>query len=92
MMLDVQQPWRMVLQVIERLVQLRTVVLAIGNPLHEGLLMVSPVELLSADNLARLWSGSRPVTGGVLFDLLQGESRWEYTLSRHKMWTRFWRA
>jgi len=82
----------MVLQVIERLAQLRTVVLAIGNPLHEGLLMVSPVELLSADNLARLWSGSRPVTGGVLFDLVQGESRWEYTLSRHKMWTRFWRA
>jgi hypothetical protein len=91
-MLDVQQPWRMVLQVIERLVQLRTVVLAISNPLHEGLPMVSPVELLSADNLARLWSGSRPVTGGVLFDLVQGESRWEYTLSRHKMWTRFWRA
>jgi hypothetical protein len=91
-MLDVQQPWRMVLQVIERLVQLRTVVLAISNPLHGGLPVVSPVELLSADNLARLWSGSRPVTGGVLFDLVQGESRWEYTLSRHKMWTRFWRA
>ena len=62
-MLGVQQPWRMVLQVIERLVQLRTVVLAISNPLHEGLPMVSPVELLSADNLARLWSGFRPVTG-----------------------------
>jgi hypothetical protein len=84
-MLDVQQPWRMVLQVIERLVQLRTVVLAISNPLHEGLPIVSPGELLSADNLARLWSGSRPVTGGVLFDLEHGESRWEYTLSRHKM-------
>jgi hypothetical protein len=87
----------MVLQVIGRLVQWRMVVLAISNPLHEGLPVVSPsatpfdpstglrtscaqgelrtgsVESLSADSLARLWSGVSPVmTGGVLFDLAQG--------------------
>jgi hypothetical protein len=50
------------------------VVLAISNPLHEGLPVVSPVEPLSADSLARLWHGVSPVTGGVLFDLAQGHS------------------
>ena len=91
----------MVFQVIERLVQWRMVVLAISNPLYEGLPVVSPstvlrtspsallrtspsaeftvseaellrtgpVEPLSADSLARLWSGFSPVTGGVPFDL-----------------------
>ena len=83
----------MVLQMIERLVQWRMVVLAISKGLHEGLPVVSPsallrtspsaeftvseaellrtgpVEPLSADSLARLWSGFSPVTGGVPFDL-----------------------
>ena len=62
----------MVLQMIGRLVQWRMVVLAISNPLHEGLPVVSPVEPLSADSLARLWHGVSPVTGGVLLDLAQG--------------------
>ena len=78
----------MVLQVRERLVQWRMVVLAISNPLHEGLPVVSPsaeftvseaellrtgpVEPLSADSLARLWSGFSPVAGGVPSDLAQG--------------------
>jgi len=62
----------MVFQVMERLVQWRMVVLAISNPLHEGLPVVSLVEPLSTDSLARLWSGFSPVTGGVLSDLVQG--------------------
>jgi len=39
----------------------------------QGKLRTGSVESLSADSLARLWSGVSPVmTGGVLFDLAQG--------------------
>jgi hypothetical protein len=40
---------------------------ACGEPF--GIAQEGPVEPLSADDLARLWSGFSPVTGGVPSDL-----------------------